>query len=70
MDQIDAELDAGRRLDLLRRLEAIVEEDAPFAPLGWEGMTDARQDYVKGHDPTYNTGIYNQEKRETVWLDK
>ncbi len=70
LDQIDAELDAGRRLDLLRRLEAIVEEDAPFAPLGWEGMTDARQDYVRGHDPTYNTGIYNQEKRETVWLDK
>ena len=70
LDKIDSELDAKERLKLLRSLEAIVESEAPFAPLGWEGMTDARRSDVKGHDPVYNTGIYNQEKRETVWLDR
>ncbi|MGE0423414.1 MAG: ABC transporter substrate-binding protein [Reyranellaceae bacterium] len=70
MPQIDAEVDAAKRLALIRQAEAIMEEDPPLLPISWEKINDGWYDYVKGHNPKEYFGIYDVVRFDTFWLDK
>jgi peptide/nickel transport system substrate-binding protein len=68
--QIDREVDAGKRLALIRQAEAIMEADPPLVPVAWEKINDVWYNYVKGHNPYDYFGIYDVVRLDTVWLDK
>ena len=40
-DQIDREVDAAKRLALIRQAEAIMEQDPPLLPIAWEKINDS-----------------------------
>ena len=46
--QIDREVDAAKRLTLIREAERIMEDDPPLLPICWEKINDAWYNYVKG----------------------
>ena len=48
LDQIDTEVDAGKRMALIRRAEDIMEQDPPLVPVAWENILDVWFNYVKG----------------------
>jgi ABC-type oligopeptide transport system substrate-binding subunit len=68
--QIDREVDATKRLALIRRAEAILEQDPPLLPVAWENINDVWYNYVKGHNPREYFGVYDVVRLDTVWLDK
>ena len=68
--RIDREVDAGKRLALIRQAEAIAEQDPPFLPVAWENINDVWYNYVKGHNPKDYFGIYDVVRMDTMWLDK
>jgi peptide/nickel transport system substrate-binding protein len=68
--RIDREVDAGKRLALIRRAEAIAEQDPPFLPVAWENINDVWYNYVKGHNPAKYFGVYDVVRLDTIWLDK
>ncbi len=70
LDQIDIEVDAGKRLALIRRAEDIMEQDPPLVPVAWENILDVWYNYVKGHNPKDYFGIYDVVRFDTFWLDK
>ncbi len=70
VDQIDVEVDAGKRLALVRQAEDIMEQDPPLVPVAWENILDVWYDYVKGHNPKDYFGIYDVVRFDTYWLDK
>jgi ABC-type transport system substrate-binding protein len=70
LDQIDSEVNAGRRQALIRRAEDIMEQDPPLVPVAWENILDAWYNYVKGHNPKDYFGIYDVVRFDTFWLDK
>jgi len=70
VEQIDRELDAAKRKDLVRQAEAIMEQDPPVLPVAWEQINDVWYDYVKGHNPYEYFGIYDVARLDTFWLDK
>jgi ABC-type transport system substrate-binding protein len=70
VDQIDREIDPGKRLALVRQTETIMEEDPPVLPVAWEKINDVWYDYVKGHNPYDYFGIYDVVREDTFWLDK
>jgi peptide/nickel transport system substrate-binding protein len=68
--QIDREVDAEKRQDLIRQAEAIMEQDPPLLPVAWENINDIWYSFVKGHDPRDYFGVYDVVRLDTVWLDK
>ena len=68
--QIDRELDAEKRQDLIRRAEAIMETDPPLLPVSWERINEVWYSYVKGLSPSEYFGIFDIVRQDTVWLDK
>ena len=68
--RIDREVDAGKRLALIRQAEAIMEQDPPLLPISWEKINDVWYNYVKGHNPKDYFGIYDVVRLDTFWLDK
>jgi len=68
--QIDREVDAEKRQDLIRQAEAIMEQDPPLLPVAWEKINDVWYNYVKGHNPYDYFGIYDVVRLDTIWLDK
>ena len=68
--QMDVELDDTKRKTLIRKAEAIMEQDPPLLPVSWERINDAWHTYVKGHNPTHYFGIYDVVRFDTFWLDK
>jgi peptide/nickel transport system substrate-binding protein len=70
VDQIDTEVDTGKRLALIRRAEDIMEQDPPLVPVAWEYILDVWFNYVKGHNPKDYFGIYDVVRFDTHWLDK
>ena len=68
--QIDREVDAKKRLDLIRQAEEIMEKDPPLLPISWEKILDIWYNYVKGHNPYEYFGLYDVVRLDTVWLDK
>ena len=68
--RIDREVDAGKRLALIRQAEAIMEQDPPLLPVSWEKINEIWYDYVKGHNPAGYFGVYDVVRLDTVWLDK
>jgi peptide/nickel transport system substrate-binding protein len=70
LDQIDTEVDAARRMALIRRAEDIMEQDPPLVPVAWENILDIWHNYVKGHNPKDYFGIYDVVRFDTHWLDK
>src|SRR6266850_43604 len=68
--QIDREIDAEKRQDLIRQAEAIMEQDPPLLPISWEKINDVWYNYVKGHNPYEYFGLYDVVRLDTVWLDK
>ena len=68
--QIDREVNAGKRLALIRQAEAIMEQDPPLLPISWEKINDVWYNYVKGHNPYEYFGLYDVVRLDTVWLDK
>jgi ABC-type transport system substrate-binding protein len=70
LGKIDSEVDAAKRLDLIRQAEMIMEENPPLLPISWEKINDGWYDYVKGHNPYNYFGIYDVVRMDTFWLDK
>ena len=70
VDQIDTEVDADRRLALIRRAEDAMEQDPPLVPVAWENILDVWFNYVKGHNPKDYFGIYDVVRFDTHWLNK
>ena len=68
--RIDREVDAGKRLALIRQAEAIMEQDPPLLPISWEKINDVWYNFVKGHNPKDYFGIYDVVRMDTFWLDK
>jgi peptide/nickel transport system substrate-binding protein len=68
--QIDREVDAEKRQDLIRQAEAIMEQDPPLLPVAWENINDIWYNYMKGHNPSEYFGVYDVVRLDTVWLDK
>ena len=70
VDQIDGEVDAGKRMALIRQAEDLMEQDPPLVPVAWENINDVWYNYVKGHNPKDYFGIYDVVRFDTFWLDK
>jgi ABC-type transport system substrate-binding protein len=70
LDQIDSEVDAGRRQAMIRQAEDMMEQDPPLVPVAWENIIDMWFNYVKGHNPKGYFGIYDVVRFDTFWLDK
>ncbi len=70
LDQIDTEVDASKRLAMIRQAEEIMELDPPVLPVAWENILDIWYNYVKGHNPKDYFGIYDVVRFDTHWLDK
>jgi peptide/nickel transport system substrate-binding protein len=70
LSQIDSEVDPAKRLALIRKTEAIMEEQIPVLPVAWERINDVYRDIVKGHNPADYFGIYDVVREDTFWLDK
>jgi ABC-type transport system substrate-binding protein len=68
--QIDTELDAKKRQDLIRKAEAIMENDPPLLPVAWEKINEVWYNYVKGITAADYFGVYDVVRQDTVWLDK
>ena len=68
--QIDREVDAKKRLELIRKTEEIMEKDPPLLPISWEKILDIWYNYVKGHNPYEYFGLYDVVRLDTIWLDK
>jgi peptide/nickel transport system substrate-binding protein len=68
--RIDREVDADKRLALIRQAEAIMEQNPPFLAVAWENINDVWYNYVKGHNPAKYFGVYDVVRLDTVWLDK
>jgi ABC-type oligopeptide transport system substrate-binding subunit len=68
--QIDREVDATKRLALIRQDEMLMEQDPPVLPVAWERINDIYYNYVKGHNPKDYFGIYDVVRFDTFWLDK
>jgi peptide/nickel transport system substrate-binding protein len=70
VDQIDVEVDTGKRMALIRQAENLMEQDPPLVPVAWENILDVWYNYVKGHNPKDYFGIYDVVRFDTFWLDK
>ncbi len=70
VDQIDTETDAAKRKALIRQAEDVMENAPPLLPIAWENMLDIWHNFVKGHNPKDNFGIFDVVRFDTVWLDK
>jgi peptide/nickel transport system substrate-binding protein len=70
LPKIDTEVDAAKRLALIREAEKIMEQDPPVLPVSWEKINDVWYNYVKGHVPYEYFGIYDCVRFDTFWLDK
>ena len=70
VDGIDLETDPAKRQALIRQAEMIMESDPPLLPVAWENIVDAWYNFVKGHNPKDNFGIYDTVRFDTHWLDK
>jgi ABC-type transport system substrate-binding protein len=70
LPQIDTEIDTKKRLELIRKVEAAMEQDPPVLPVAWEKIIDIWYNYVKGHNPKDYFGIYDVVRFDTFWLDK
>jgi peptide/nickel transport system substrate-binding protein len=70
VDQIDAETDAAKRKALIRQAEDVMENAPPLLPIAWENMLDIWYNYVRGHNPKDNFGIFDVVRFDTFWLDK
>src|SRR5207249_2521761 len=46
--QIDREVDAAKRLALIRQAEAIMKQDPPLLPISWERINDIWYNHMKG----------------------
>lgn len=68
--QIDREVDAEKRIGLIRQAEAVMEENPPLLPVAWEQIIDGYWNYVKGHNPKDYFGVYDVVRMDTIWLDK
>jgi len=68
--QIDREVEAAKRLALIRKAEAIMEQDPPLLPVSWEKINDIWFSFMKGHNPYEYFGLYDVGRFDTVWLDK
>jgi peptide/nickel transport system substrate-binding protein len=68
--QIDREVDPEKRLALVHKAEAIMEQDIPVLPVAWEKINDVWYKYVKGHKPDDYFGVYDVVREDTFWLDK
>jgi peptide/nickel transport system substrate-binding protein len=68
--QIDREIDVEKRQELIRRAEAMTEQDPPMLPVAWERIHELWYNQVKGRHAKDAFGIYDTVRHDTVWLDK
>jgi peptide/nickel transport system substrate-binding protein len=68
--QIDREIGAEKRQDLIRRAEAIMEQDPPPLPVARGRIHELWYNYVKGRNPHESFGIDDVVRHDTGWLDK
>src|SRR5213596_2403982 len=66
--QIERELDLTKRQALVRKAEAILEQDPPLIPVSYEQIYDAWYNKVHGQNPSTYFGIYDVVRWDNVWL--
>ena len=67
-NQIEKELDDGKRKTMVRKAEEILEGDPPLIPISYEQIYDAYYNRVRGQNPTTFFGIYDVVRWDNVWL--
>jgi ABC-type transport system substrate-binding protein len=70
LSRIDRERDEATRKDLVRKAEALFEQNPPLLPVSWEKINDGWFNYVRGHNPYNYFGLYDIVRFDTFWLDK
>jgi peptide/nickel transport system substrate-binding protein len=70
IDQIDREVEPGKRQALIRETEMIFEQDPPLLPVAWSKVSDVWYDYVKGLRPDDYFGVFDVVRQDTFWMDK
>ena len=70
MDQIDREVNPAKRLALVHKTEAIMEQEIPVLPVAWERINDVSVSRLKGYYPKDYFGIYDVVRQDIFWLDK
>jgi ABC-type transport system substrate-binding protein len=68
--QIERELDDGKRGQMVRQAELMLEQDPPLLPVAYEKIYDGFYNYVRGQDPGKFFGIYDVVRWDTVWRAK
>jgi len=66
--QVERELDDGKRRQLVRKAEDLLENDPPLIPVAYEQIYDAFSNKVKGQNPSSYFGIYDVVRWDNVWL--
>src|SRR5438034_11675254 len=66
--QIDRELDNTKRQALVRKPEAILEQDPPLILVAYQQIYDAYYNKVRGQNPSTYFGIYDVVRWDQVWL--
>jgi ABC-type transport system substrate-binding protein len=66
--QIERELDDSKRTAMVRKAEAMLENDPPLIPVSYEQIYDAWYHKVKGQNPSTYFGIYDVVRWDNVWL--
>ncbi|HXU90423.1 MAG TPA: ABC transporter substrate-binding protein [Methylomirabilota bacterium] len=66
--QVERELDDGKRRQLVRKAEDLLENDPPLIPVAYEQIYDAYSNKVKGQNPSSYFGIYDVVRWDNVWL--
>ena len=64
----DRELDNTKRQALVRKAEAILEQDPPLIPVAYEQIYDAYYNKVRGQNSSTYFGIYDVVRWDQVWL--
>ena len=70
VEQIDSEVEAAKRKELVHQAEAILEQDPPVLPICWEQINDVWWTYLKGYNPYDYFGLYDVSREDIFWLDK
>jgi peptide/nickel transport system substrate-binding protein len=70
LDQIDREVDPAKRVELVHKTEAIMEQQIPVLPVAWERINDVSVSRLKGYYPKDYFGVYDVVRQDIFWLDK
>jgi ABC-type transport system substrate-binding protein len=70
LDKIIAESDPQKLAELVQQGTKILDEWVPTLALGYAVITDGWRNYVKGHGRKDRVALFDDNRMDTLWLDK